>query len=72
MDPSVSERLVAFARHWSTAGVPADVMHETKRLILNQLKASVGAFDHKTINILHDWASFPLISFIGCNSETMC
>ena len=57
MDASVSERLVAFARHWIATGIPFDVMHEAKRLVLNQLKASVGAYDHKTINILHDWAA---------------
>ncbi|MSQ87572.1 MAG: hypothetical protein EXR10_12215 [Alphaproteobacteria bacterium] len=54
--PSVSERFVAFASEWARRGVPADVMHEASRLLLNQLKASVAAADHKTIKILHDWA----------------
>ena len=54
--PSVSEQFVAFAREWTKCGVPSDVMHEASRLLLNQLKASVAAADHKTIKILHDWA----------------
>ena len=42
---SVSERLVAFMREWQTRAVPDAVLHETQRLVLNQLKASVGATD---------------------------
>ncbi len=57
MTASVSERLVAFARHWQAQGVPADVQHETKRLLLNQFKASVGATSHPAIGILHGWAT---------------
>ena len=53
---SVSERLVAFMREWAARGVPDHAMHEATRLILNQLKASVGAADHPTVRILHDWA----------------
>ena len=53
---SVSERLVAFMREWAAQGVPDHAMHEATRLILNQLKASVGAADHPTVRILHDWA----------------
>ena len=53
---SVSERLVAFMRDWQGRGVPDHAMHEATRLILNQLKASVGAVDHPTVRILHDWA----------------
>ena len=53
---SVSERLVAFAREWRLKGVPEAVRHEAKRLLLNQLKASVAATTHPAIGILHDWA----------------
>jgi 2-methylcitrate dehydratase PrpD len=53
---TVSERLVNFLQEWSTRGVPPDVMHEAKRLLLNQLKASVGATSHEAVRILHDWA----------------
>ncbi len=53
---SVSQRLVAFMREWHTRGVPDEVLHETQRLVLNQLKASVGATDHPAVRILHDWA----------------
>ncbi len=52
---TVSERLVAFVREW-TPKVPADVRHEAGRLLINQLKASVGAVDHPAVGILHDWA----------------
>ena len=45
------------ARFLHTTAVPPDVLHETKRLILNQLKASVGAPDHPAIRILHEWAT---------------
>ena len=55
-EPSISERLVAFVRESQARGVPEDVLHEAKRLILNQLKASVGATDNEVIGILHDWA----------------
>ena len=56
MTATVSERLVAFAREHAAAGVPEDVGHEARRLLLNQLKASVGATGHEAIRILHDWA----------------
>lgn len=56
MTETVSERLVAFARDRVARGVPTDVAHEAKRLLLNQLKASVGATTHPAIGILHDWA----------------
>ena len=51
---TVSQSLARFLRDTI---VPDDVLHETKRLILNQLKASVGAKDHPAIRILHDWAT---------------
>jgi 2-methylcitrate dehydratase PrpD len=53
--PTVSERLVAFVREW-TFKVPTPVRHEACRLLINQLKASVGATDHPAVAILHDWA----------------
>ena len=54
---SVTERLVAFMREWQARGVPQSAMHEATRLMLNQLKASVGATDHPAVRILHDWAT---------------
>ena len=57
MTVTVSRRLAAFLRDGRAAGLPADVAHETKRLVLNQLKASVAAKDHPAIRILHDWAT---------------
>jgi 2-methylcitrate dehydratase PrpD len=55
-DGSVSERLVAFVRQQTQKGIPEVVLHEAKRLLVNQLKASVGAMDHPAVCILHDWA----------------
>lgn len=57
MSTSVSERLVSFARDWSARGAPEDAMHEAKRLLLNQLKASVGATDREAVRRLHEWAA---------------
>ena len=54
---TVSETLAKFLVEGAAKGVPADVRHETRRLILNQLKASVGAAGHAAIRILHDWAT---------------
>ncbi len=54
--PSVSERIVAFVRHHQATGVPAHALHEAKRLLINQLKASVGAADNPAVRILRDWA----------------
>jgi 2-methylcitrate dehydratase PrpD len=53
---SVCARLAAFARAQLDAGVPGHVRHEANRLLLNQLKASVGAATHPAVGILHDWA----------------
>ena len=54
--PSVSERLVAFARRVQAEGVPQDALHEAQRLLINQLKASVGATDHPACERLRQWA----------------
>ncbi len=54
---SVSERLVAFMHAQRASGVPGDSLHEAKRLLLNQLKASVNATTHPAIRILHDHAT---------------
>jgi 2-methylcitrate dehydratase PrpD len=54
---SVSERLVAFARAQQAAGVPDKVLHEARRLVLNQMKASVSATGHAGVKILHQWAT---------------
>lgn len=56
---SVSERLIDFAFDWKVRGVPHDVTHEAKRLLLNQLKASVGAAETDTVRILHESAAPP-------------
>jgi 2-methylcitrate dehydratase PrpD len=37
-------------------GLPPGVIHEAKRLTINQLKASVGASRHPAVTILRDWA----------------
>ena len=60
MTGSVSEQLTAFAQDWSKRGLPEDVAHEAKRLLLNQLKASVSATDHEAIGILHSSVAPPL------------
>ena len=57
MNSTVAERLVAFALEQARAGVPGDVSHEARRLLLNQLKASVGATEHEAVRILHDWSA---------------
>lgn len=54
---SVSQQLARFLGAWSARDLPSAVRHETRRLILNQLKASVGATGHPAIDILHDWAT---------------
>ena len=54
MSGSVSGRLVAFAQEWQANGIPDDVGHEAKRLLLNQLKASIDATEHEAIRILHN------------------
>jgi 2-methylcitrate dehydratase PrpD len=55
MTGTVSERLARFLVE--TGDLPEAVLHESKRLLLNQIKASVGAADHPAICILHDWAT---------------
>ncbi len=59
MSQSVSEQLVAFAQDWSGKGIPDDVAHEAKRLLLNQLKAAVSASDHEAVGLLHDTVAPP-------------
>ena len=54
--PTVSERLVGFVRDVQSRGVPPKVAHEAKRLLLNQLKASVPATNHEGVRIMHEWA----------------
>ena len=55
MTDTVSQTLARFL--CTVPMPPADVLHEAKRLLLNQLKASVGAAEHPAIRILHDWAT---------------
>ena len=57
MTMTVSEHLVAFMRDRAARGVPEHVFHEAKRLIINQLKAAVGAHDHPAVKILRDWSA---------------
>jgi 2-methylcitrate dehydratase PrpD len=54
---TVSQRLVGFMRHWAAQGVPGAVRHEALRLLVNQLKASVGATTHPAVATLHAWAT---------------
>lgn len=57
MSKSVSERLVAFIQQGMKTGAPDKAINEAKRLLLNQLKASVGAGSHPAVKLLHDWAT---------------
>lgn len=52
---TVAGRLAAFLAEWRERGAPEEVRHEAKRLLLNQLKASVAATDHPAIVALRDW-----------------
>lgn len=61
---TVSERLVGFVRSHLDGGVPEEARHEARRLVLNQLKASVGALEHPAVRILRDWQSGGLKSHI--------
>src|ERR1700712_4558601 len=54
---TVSGRLVAFMRQRIEQGLPDVVRHEAKRLLLNQLKASIGATDHAAVTLLLEWAT---------------
>lgn len=58
-EQSVSERLANFAIRSKERGLPPDVVHEAKRLLLNQLKASVGATQTDAVRILHETVSPP-------------
>ena len=49
---TVTERLASFVTGWAARGLPPEVTHEAKRLIINNLKASVRARDHDFVNIL--------------------
>lgn len=53
---TLSTQLSEFIQRQRATGVPADARHEATRLLLNQLKASVGATGNPTVRILHDWA----------------
>lgn len=57
MTATVSQRLAAFLVNRASQALPKEVAHEARRLVLNQLKASVGATAHPAIRILHDWAT---------------
>lgn len=60
MTDTVSARLAAFLRRHNEQGPPGEVLHEATRLLINQLKASVGAMEHPAVAILRDWTkTFP-------------
>lgn len=54
---TVSRHLAEFLVAGMDGGVPHEVLHEGKRLLLNQLKASIGATTHPAIQRLHGWAT---------------
>jgi 2-methylcitrate dehydratase PrpD len=54
MSLTVAQQLATFVGN--AAQVDDAIRHEAARLLLNQLKASVGATTHPAIRILHDWA----------------
>lgn len=60
MNDAVSSQLYDFMAHWKKKGLPANACHEAKRLLLNQLKASVGASSSQAVKILHQGISEPL------------
>lgn len=57
---TVAQRLAHFIAERNAGdggGVPAAARHEAARLLLNQLKASVGATSHPAIGALHGWVA---------------
>lgn len=56
MSATVTERLVSFLKQWDAKDVPEHARNEAIRLLINQLKAAVGATDHEVVRILHEWA----------------
>jgi len=57
MSLTVAQRLARFIAEPLDQGLPPDVIHEAKRLLLNQLKASIGATTHPAITLLSEWAT---------------
>ena len=57
--PTVVERLGEFLNSHAENGVPAEAIHEAKRLLLNQLKASVGASQQPVVRLLSAQAPPP-------------
>jgi 2-methylcitrate dehydratase PrpD len=53
---TVSGQLAGWMREARKGAIPNKVRHEVRRLILNQLKASVAATEQQAIVLLHDWA----------------
>ena len=51
-DATVAQRLAAVITGRADGGVPPEVRHQAKRLILNACKGSVSAFDHPVIRTL--------------------
>jgi 2-methylcitrate dehydratase PrpD len=68
---TLAERLVDFALAAQSRGVPEEVLHETKRLVINQLKASVAATDNEVIRILSDWGSHESIGRPAASNASM-
>ena len=57
-DPrTVSQRLAVFAVNAMDTGVAPEVAHEAKRLLLNNLKASVGAMDHAAVTAVRGFVA---------------
>src|SRR5947209_3339415 len=52
---TVTQRLASFIVDWAEKGTPPDVTHQAKRMVMNALKGSVGAYDHPAVATLHTW-----------------
>lgn len=57
--PTVVERLADFLHRHVDDGLPPAAVHESQRLLLNQLKASVAAGDQPVVRLLADRAPGP-------------
>jgi 2-methylcitrate dehydratase PrpD len=49
---TVAQRLAGFLRRHREEGIPRQAVHESQRLLLNQLKASVAAADQPVVRLL--------------------
>lgn len=53
---AATKRLAQFLGSYRDRALPEQVMHQTGRLVLNGLAASIAAFDHPATRILQRWA----------------